>query len=191
MNAWLRAMALALLASTACSLQGCFGLLAAGAGVTALVATDRRSAGTVLEDENLELKAARLARDTYGDKVHLDVTSFNRILLLTGEAPDAATRADLVRLALGVENVRTVQTEVDIGPPSSFNSRANDSYLSSKVRARLIGGKLSPTHLKVTTEAGVVYLMGLVKHTEADDAAEIASTTSGVLKVVKVFEYQD
>jgi osmotically-inducible protein OsmY len=114
------------------------------------------------------------------------------MLLLTGEAPDAATRAEIEKIARAVENVRGVYNEIQIAGNSSLAARANDALLTSKVKARFVDAqKFNPLHVKVVTENNVVYLMGLVKRQEANDATEIARTTAGAQKVVRVFEYLD
>lgn len=174
------------------ALHGCFPAVVAGGGAAVLMAEDRRSSGTYIDDQNIEFKASRRIAEKYDDKVHLDVTSFNRFVLLVGEAPDQATKDDIGVLALGVENVRNVQNEIVIGANTSSGTRANDAYITSKVKARFVSGnKFQANHVKVVTENGVVYLMGLVKHKEGDDAADIASSTGGVQRVVKVLEYID
>ena len=158
-------------------LQGCFPLFATGMVGTGLVVTDRRTSGAQLEDEGIELRANHAVSDKFGDKVHVNATSFNRNLLLTGEAPDQATRKAVEAVVQAVPNIRSVINEVTIAGNSSFSERATDAFTTTKVRTRLL------------TEAGVVYLMGLETHAEADAASAITSTTSGVRRVVKVFEY--
>jgi osmotically-inducible protein OsmY len=120
----------------------------------------------------------------------VNVTSYNRIALVTGEVPDERARAEVEKIVLAVPNVRGVTDDLQIAGPSSFGSRTNDSYLTTKVRGRLLDTqRVSPVHVKVVSEAGVVYLMGIVTDAEADEAVEIARTTGGVRKVVKAFEY--
>jgi osmotically-inducible protein OsmY len=171
-------------------LQGCLPLMAAGAGAGVMVATDRRTSGTYLEDEGIEVRAGSRISDKYKDRVHVNLTSFNRTVLLTGEAPTAEIRADVEKLVGEVPNVRSVANEVQIAGTSSLTARGNDSFITSKVKARFVDiGKFSANHVKVVTEAGTVYLLGLVTRQEADDAVEIARTTGGVAKVVKLFEY--
>ena len=172
--------------------QGCAPLLIGGAAATgAVVATDRRTSGTMLEDENIELKAADRIRARFKDSVHVNSTSYNRMLLLTGEVPDAAAKAEVERIARGVEQVRGVYNETIVAGASSMTGRSNDSIITSKVKGRFLDSKFNALHVKVVTENSVVYLMGLVKKQEAADATEIARTTSGVQKVVRVFEYID
>ncbi|MBI1990116.1 MAG: BON domain-containing protein [Betaproteobacteria bacterium] len=172
-------------------LHGCAAAVIGGAGTAVIVGEDRRTVGTVAEDEGIELKAASRIRERFRDP-HVNVTSYNRMVLLTGEAPDAATRSEIEKVARAVENVRGVHNEIAVSGNTALSARANDSYLTSKVKARFIDQqKFNVLHVKVVTEANVVYLLGLVKRKEADDATEIARTTGGVQKVVKLFDYLD
>jgi osmotically-inducible protein OsmY len=171
-------------------LQGCLPVIAAGAGAGVLVATDRRTSGTYLEDEGIEIKASTRISDKYKDRVHVNVTSFNRTVLLTGEVPTPEIRADAEKLAGEVPNVRSVANEIQVAGISSLTARGNDSFITSKVKARFVDvNKFSANHVKVVTEASTVYLLGLVTRQEADDAVEVARTTGGVSKVIKLFEY--
>jgi osmotically-inducible protein OsmY len=174
-------------------LSGCAGLIVAGAAGTALVATDRRSVGAQADDTAIELKVGNEANSRFGTKAHASVTSFNGVVLLTGEVPDAAARDALVGFAKSTERVRAVQDELVVAPPSELGSRSNDTYLTSLVKTRFLEATstFSPTHVKVVTDRRVVYLMGIVKRSEADAAARIAASTKGVERVVKVFEYTD
>ena len=178
------------LAASAVMLQGCFpAFVGVGAGA-ALSAADRRTTGAQVEDESIELKISGHVAERFGDKVHVDVTSFNRSVLLTGEAPEEAMRAAIEKIALEVPNVRGVTNEIQIAGVPSAPARANDGYLTAKVKGRFLeADKFNPIHVKVVSEAGVVYLMGIVTEQEAADAVEIARTTGGVRKVVKIFEY--
>ena len=172
-------------------LHGCAAVVVGGAATGVMVAEDRRTVGTITEDQGIELKAANRINEKYRD-AHINVTSYNRMVLLTGEAPDAAAKGEIEKIARAVDNVRGVYNEVQIAGNSALSARANDSYLTSKVKARFVDAqKFSPLHVKVVTEAGTVYLMGLVKRQEASDATEIARTTGGVQRVVRVFEYLD
>ena len=186
------ALAAALLAA-ALLLSGCAGLIVAGAAGTALVATDRRSVGAQADDTAIELKISNEVSSRFGAKAHASVTSFNGIVLLTGEVPDAAARDALVAFVKSTERVRAVQDELVVAPPSELGSRSNDTYLTSLVKTRFLEGSktFSPTHVKVVTDRRVVYLMGIVKRSEADAAARIAASTKGVERVVKVFETTD
>ena len=171
--------------------RSCAAAVIGGAGTAVLVGEDRRTVGTVAEDQGIELKAASRIRERFKDP-HFNVTSYNRMVLLTGEAPDAATRSEIERIARAIENVRGVYNEIAVSGNTALSARANDSYLTSKVKARFIDQqKFNVIHVKVVTEANVVYLLGLVKRKEADDATEIARTTGGVQKVVKLFDYVD
>lgn len=174
------------------ALQGCFPVVAAGAGTGALMADDRRTPGIFVEDEGIEIKTANRIGDALKGEVHVNVTSFNRNVLLTGEARTAALRQEAEQIAKGVANVRDVTNEITVSALTSFASRSNDTFITSKVKVRMLdANKFSPNHVKVVTENGAVYLMGLVTRKEAEDAAEIARSTSGVQRVVKVFEYID
>jgi osmotically-inducible protein OsmY len=182
--------AIAAIAGASTLLSGCVPLVvgAAVAG-TAVVATDRRSVGVQADDEAIELKIASSINTGYGDRVHVNATCYNGIVLLTGEAPTADVVAAIGETARTTAKVRVVHNEIVVAAVSPFGSRSNDSYITSKVKSRFVeANKFSATHVKVVTDRQVFYLMGLVKRDEADNAAQIASTTSGVLRVVKLFE---
>ena len=175
-------------------LSGCALLVAAGVvsgvGTGVAMSHDRRTSGIFVEDEGIELKSSRRISEKYGSNAHINVTSYNRNVLLTGEAPSNGAKADIGDLVKDVEHVRNVINEITVGPTSTFASRSSDTLITSKVKGRFIdGGKFQVNHVKVVTENGVVYLLGLVNRKEADSAVEIAGSTSGVRKVVKVFEY--
>jgi osmotically-inducible protein OsmY len=179
----------AALALCAPILAGCFGAAAVGVGAGALMLTDRRNSETYVSDEGMEIRASNRITEKYGDKLHVNVISFNRMVLLTGEVPNEAAKADVEKIASSVPNVRSISNELAIAGPSSFGGRSNDSYITSKVKARFVdANKFSPNHVKVITEAGVVFLLGLVTQAEANAAVEITRTTGGVQKVVRVFE---
>ncbi|HTJ54424.1 MAG TPA: BON domain-containing protein [Nitrosospira sp.] len=164
--------------------------VATGVGTGVAMSNDRRTSGIFVEDEGIEMKSGRRISEKYGSNVHINVTSYNRNVLLTGEAPSDAAKADIGNLVKGVENVRNVINEISVGPTSTYGSRSSDTLITSKVKGRFIDvGKFQVNHVKVITENGVVYLLGLVNRKEADNAVEIAGSTSGVRKVVKVFEY--
>lgn len=171
-------------------LGACAPLVVGGAAVgTALVVTDRRTAGTQLEDQAIELKARNRARDVIGERGHVNFTSYNRVLLLTGEVPTEADRSAVERAVAGVENLRSVVNEVAVMGNSSLTARSNDAVLTSKVKATFIDARdLEANAVKVVTERGVVYLMGRVTEREAARAAEIARSVAGVQKVVRVVE---
>ncbi len=172
-------------------LSGCVAAVVGGAGTAAVIGEDRRTVGTVTEDRGIELKAENRINDKFKD-AHINVTSFSRMALLTGEAPDAAAKSEIDKIVRAVENVRGVYNEITVAGVTALSARTNDSFITSKVKARFVDQrKFNAIHVKVVTEAGVVYLLGLVKHQEADDAVEITRTTSGVQRVVKLFEYID
>ena len=186
----LRIITLALTIALPPLLQGCLPVVAAGAGAGVLVATDRRTSGTYLEDEGIEVKTGGRISDKYKDRVHINITSYNRTVLLTGEVPTAEIKADIEKIAGEVTNVKSVANEVQVAAITSLSARGNDGYITSKVKARFVdANKFSANHVKVVTEAGAVYLLGMVTRQEADDAVEVARTTGGVIKVVKLFEY--
>ena len=187
----MRTILLAALALSMAMLQGCVPLVIGGAGAAAYSSLeDRRTTGTQIDDESIEVRASNRISDRYGSTVHVNVTSYNRIALLTGEVPDEPTKTTVEKIVRAVPNVRDVTNDLQVAGISSMVSRGNDSYLTSKVRGRLLDTKrVRPVHLKVVSEAGVVYLMGVVTEAEADEAVEIVRNTGGVRKVVKVFEY--
>lgn len=175
------------------ALQGCVPLFAAGAvGTGALIAEDRRTSGTYLDDEGIELKAIARINDKFPDDTHVNATSYNKVLLLTGEAPTEDARLEIGNIAKAIDGVRYVVNEIAIKPTSSLSERSADTYTTSRVKTRFIDArKFQVNHVKVVTEAGVVYLMGLVTKQEGKDAADIASKTPKVAKVVTLFEYVD
>jgi osmotically-inducible protein OsmY len=165
-------------------------IVAAGVGATALVATDRRTTGAQVDDQSIELKVTTAAGSSWGDSVHLNVTSYNGQALLTGEAPSTEIKDEITRLATTTEKVKSVSNEMVVGPTADLGARTNDSYLTSMVKTRFLDSdKFSATHVKVVTERSVVYLMGIVSREEGEAAGRIAATTSGVTMVVKLFEY--
>jgi osmotically-inducible protein OsmY len=185
----MKRLAFLLLALPLLLLAGC-PVAIIGGGVAAVSAIeDRRTSGTMIDDDGIESQMRRTVRERYGDNTHVSVTSFNRSVLLTGEVPDEARRAEIEKLVREVANVRGVTNDLQIGPPSSLGARANDSLITTRVKARLLdSNKVNPIHVKVVTEAGVVYLMGIVTEQEANDAVDVARTTGSVIKVVRIFE---
>ena len=171
-------------------LGGCELALIGAATAAYSIAEDRRTSGTQVEDETIQVRAQSRVGDRFGDKVHVNVISFNRMALITGEAPDESMRSEIGRIVLGVPNVKSISNEVQLAAPTPRASRINDEIITTKIKGRLIDNeRLSVAHIKVVTEAGVVFLLGLVTEQEAAQAVEIARTTGGVLKVVKLFEY--
>jgi osmotically-inducible protein OsmY len=183
----LRVLTLALASAT---LSGCAALVVGGAAVgTALMVTDRRTSGAVLEDQAIELKAMNRVRDALGERGHVNPTSYNRTLLLTGEVPGEAERTAAERAVAGIDNLKGVVNELAVMGNTSLTARSNDSILTGKVKASFVDAKdLQANAVKVVTERGTVYLMGRVTEREATRATELARGVSGVQKVVRVFE---
>lgn len=171
-------------------LQGCAAVAVGGAAVGTSMATDRRTAGAYVGDQEIELRAMRdLGEALPQATVGIAATSFNRQVLLTGQVPDEATRARAAAVVKAIPEVRTVFNELVVSSVASATSYANDASITSKVKTRLWGDEGAPgTKIKVKTESGVVYLMGLVTQAEASAATEVTRTTSGVTRVVTLFE---
>lgn len=194
MNPTHKQLALKLILATIFTTQltACFPVVVAGAAAGGAVAADRRTSGIYVEDENIELKAVKKMETNLGENAHVNVTSYNRNILLTGEVPDAAAKLKAEALVKEIENIRVITNEIAVGPKSSIGSRSNDSYLTSKVKGQFVTeNKFPANYVKVVTENSVVYLLGIVNKAEADAAVEIARNTDGVSKVVKVFEYMN
>jgi osmotically-inducible protein OsmY len=181
----------ALLLVSAAALQACAeALIVGGVAAGVVMAADRRQTEVMFSDQRIEFNAGSRIDDALKGEGHINVTSYNYTVLLTGEVPTAQAKADAEKAALEVQNVKTVVNELQIAGTSSTASRSNDAYITSKVKSNFLGNeKFKPTDIKVVTEAGVVYLLGLVTRDEADAATEIARGTGGVQKVVRVFEY--
>lgn len=176
-------------ASMVTALSACAPMIIGGAVVGSMMAIDRRTAGTQIEDEGIELRAASALRTTLGDRVHVNITSFNRQVLLTGEALTALDRQQVEQVVGKVENVRSVVNEVAVMGHTSLSQRSSDVLVTSKVKAGLVDARdMSVNAFKVVTERGTTYLMGRVTKREADRATEIARSAGGVLKVVRVLE---
>ena len=175
-------------------LNGCAALVVGGAATGANVAHDRRTTGTFIEDEAIELKSLKaiLEDKEVSSQTHLNVTSFNTIVLVSGEAPTEELRQRAIQLVRNIDKVSHVHDEITIAGPSSLMSRSGDTFITTKVKTKLIAEKnLDGTHVKVVTENGVVYLMGLLNREDANRATEIARQTGGVQKVVKLFQYRE
>jgi len=171
------------------SLTACFPVMVGGAVMGGLVATDRRTPGAQLEDEGIELRAASRIRDNLGDRAHVNVTSYNRRVLLTGEVPSEQDRQLVEQVVSRVENAQSVVNELAVLGNSSLTQRSTDTLVTGRVKAGFVDAKdLFANSLKVVTERGTVYLMGRVTQREADHATDITRSTSGVQKVVRVFE---
>lgn len=180
----------AFILSLSTQLSGCVAAVAGGAAAGGAVALDRRTAGIYVEDENVEIKASQQIRKTLGEEAHVNVTSYNLNVLLTGEVPNQEAKTEAENIVKAIENVKNVTNEIVIGPKTSISDRANDAYLTSVVKGNFVAEKgFAANSVKIVTEASVVYLMGIVTTREANLATEIARTTNGVAKVVKVFEY--
>jgi osmotically-inducible protein OsmY len=174
-------------------ITGCAGVAIGGAATTAVVHQDARTTGTFVEDQAIEFKALKALRDDVElkEQTHIGVTSYNQVVLLTGQAPTEDLRSRAIKLVSEITKVRHIHNEITIAAPSSMMSRTNDGVLTTKVKSKLFASDdLSGLQIKVVSEAGTVYLMGLVSNEVGDTAAQIASTTGGVQRVVKLFESQ-
>ncbi|QBQ53430.1 division/outer membrane stress-associated lipid-binding lipoprotein [Nitrosococcus wardiae] len=176
--------------------QGCAAVVAtgvvAGAATGISTAYDRRTFGTVIDDQSIELKASATLRndEVLHDSAHINVTSYNGMVLLTGETPNQELKKRATELIQPIPNIKQIYNELDILAPSSLVSRSNDSWITTKVKTKIAAEKgVNPTRVKVVTERGTVYLMGLVTAREAELATTIARHTQGVQRVVKIFEY--
>ena len=173
-------------------LTACVPVIVGGAAAGGAMAADRRTSGTYIEDQAIELKAGKAISDNLKDNVHANVTSYNRQVLITGEVSDEANKKKAESLVKPIENVASIKNYLEIAKKSSLSTRTNDAYITSKVKANFLKeNKFAANYVKVVTESGTVYLLGLVTHKEANDAVEIARSIGGVKTVVKVFEYID
>lgn len=173
----------------AAGLSACAPLLVGGAVVTGMSAADRRTTGTQIEDERIESRGATRIREHLGERVHINITSYNRQVLLTGEVPNEQDKQLAEQVVSRVENVRSITNELGVQSHSTLTQRSSDALVTGRVKANLIDAKdLNSTAFKVVTERGAVYLMGRVTAREADRATDIARRTSGVQKVVRLFE---
>lgn len=193
MNFSTKILSAAVLAATlSTQLAACVPVIVGGAAAGGAMAADRRTSGIYVEDENIELKASKSIEDAIGEEGHVNITSYNRNVLLTGEVPNEAGKARSETIVKEITNVRSVTNELAVMPRTSVSSRGNDTYLTSIVKAKFVAdGRFPANVVKVVSENSVVYLMGIVSHAEAQYATEIASNTDGVTKVVKVFEYNN
>ena len=183
-------IALLAAATLVTGLSACAPLIVGGAMVGGvMMALDRRTSGTQVEDQSIELKAANRIKDTLGERGHVSVTSFNRMVLLTGEVPSEQDKQAVELAVSRIENVKSIVNEVAVMGNSSFGSRSNDVILSGKVKATFVDARdIQANAYKVVVERGVVYLMGIVTEREANRASDLARSVSGVQKVVRVFE---
>lgn len=186
----MRALACLLALLGAALATGCAPVLVgAGAAGALSMSEDRRSSGAQLDDQSIEWRSSSRIGERFGSKVHVNVTSYNRNVLLTGEVPDERTRGEIDKLVRAVPSVQATTNELVVAEPTSLGSRTTDSYITSKIKTRFLdAATFSALNVKVVTEAGVVYLLGTVTEKESAEAVEIARTTGGVRKVVKMFE---
>lgn len=176
-------------ASLGGALSACAPLMVGGVVMGSLMATDRRTSGAQVEDQGIELRAASRIRENLGDRVHVNITSYNRQVLLTGEVPSAQDKQLVEQVVARVENVRVVVNELAVLGASTLTQRSSDTLVTGKVKANLLDAKdLFANAFKVVTERGTTYLMGRVTQREADRATEITRRTGGVQKVVRVLE---
>jgi len=177
------------LVASAAGLSACFPLVMGGAVVGGMMATDRRTSGTQVEDEGIELRASSRIRENLGDRVHVNVTSYNRQVLITGEVPSAQDKQLVEKVVAGVDNVRNIVNELAILGNSTLTQRSSDTLVTGKVKAALVDAKdLFASAFKVVTERGVTYVMGRVTQREANRATEVITGVSGVQRLVRVFE---
>lgn len=182
-------LTLVLAASTLTTLTACFPLAVGGAVVGSMVATDRRTTGTVVEDEGIELRATSRIREALGERGHVNVASYNRQVLLTGEVPSAQDKQLVEQIVTGVDNVRHIVNELAVMGNSTLTQRSSDSLVTGRVKASLVDAKeLSANAFKIVTERGTTYVMGRVTAREAKMATDVISSTSGVQKVVRILE---
>jgi osmotically-inducible protein OsmY len=181
---------LAVVAVSAALLSGCAPLLIGGAVVGgAMVATDRRTTGSQVDDETIELKANNRMNEAFGERARVSTTSYNRMVLLTGEVPAEADKTTAEQVVARVDNVQSVVNELTVGPINTFSEKTKDAFVTAKVKASLIDAKdVFANSIKVITHRGTVYLMGRVTEREATRASEIARGVGGVVKVIRVFE---
>lgn len=175
-------------------LQGCATAVITGAATGASIAHDRRTAGAVIDDQGIEFKAASaiFRNKAIYNQAHINVTSYNGTVLLTGEVMTEQLKQQVYDLVRVLPKVRTIHNELIIAAPSAIPSRSSDAWITSKVKTKITAEKgLDPFFIKVVTEHGIVYLMGIVTRAEAQKAVNIVSTSAGVQRVVKIFEYSD
>ena len=180
--------------AAASQLSGCAAIAVGSVAATASVAHDRRTTGTFIEDQSIELKAAKalFSNKELNSQVHVNVISYNNLVLVSGEAPTEELRNQVIDIVRNIEKVRRVFDEITIAAPSSLMSRSSDSLITAKVKTRLLSVRdFDGTRVKVVTENGVVYLMGLLNQTESENVTGLTRKVGGVQKVVKLFEVRD
>jgi osmotically-inducible protein OsmY len=178
-----------LLAGSLAALSGCFPVIVGGAVMGGLVATDRRTSGTVVEDEGIELRASSRIRENLGERVHININSYNRQVLMTGEVPTAQDKQLAEKVVSGVDNVRNIVNELAVMGNSTLTQRSSDTLVTGRVKAALVDAKdLFANSFKITTERGTTYVMGRVTAREAKRATDVISGTTGVQRVVRILE---
>ncbi|MDR0214268.1 MAG: BON domain-containing protein [Comamonas sp.] len=188
---WTRtACAVLTVAALGGALSGCIALVGGGAAVAGMSAVDRRTTGTQVEDQGIELRAGNRIAEVMGDKARVSVTSYNRVVLLTGQAGNATDQAAIEKLVREQSTVRNVYNEIEVAPfTATLGQRSKDTMITGQVKASLVNAKdISSSAIKVVTENNVVYLMGIVTPRESKRAAEIARGVNDVAKVVRLFE---
>jgi len=179
-------------AAVLAALPGCAPVVVVGLGAGVLMGADRRTSGSYLEDSKIETHAASQIFGQYKDTVHVNVTSFNRQVLITGEVPSEADKAGVANIVNGEPNIQSISNELLVSAPSGLATRSNDGLITSNIKLRFLSNKIfQPDHVKVVTENNVVFLMGLVYRKEAEAATDIARNSKGVERVVTLFEYLD
>lgn len=188
-----RVISLLSLALLSISLQGCFPIVAAGVGTAGvLLVNDRRAKAVYVDDQKIETGAFQRIDTQIKSVMHVNVTSFNHSVLISGEVPDESVKAEIGGIISGIEKVRNVSNELAVSANSSLASRSKDSLITSNVKLRFMKDKhFNSEHIKVVTENGTVFLMGIVNRAEADAATEVTRTTQGVQRVIRMFEYLD
>ena len=179
-----------LCAALLASLAGCFPLVVGGVAMGAAATADRRTLGAQTEDKSITVKAEMRLNKLGGDLAHINIASFNRKVLITGEVPDQSTKAAAEREVRAIEGVQTVYNELEIGAPATYTARSSDAMVTTKVKASLVEmNTISAASFKVVTENGTVFLMGRVTQREGDVATDVTKSVTGVQRVVKLFEY--
>jgi len=185
-------LAAAVVTAAVSLLSGCAPLVIGGAATVVMMAEDRRSSGVFVDDENIENRALLRVKSRFNNQVHINITSYNRQVLISGEAASEAVKKGVEEEVATVAGIKRIFNEMSVGTQAGVMSVSNDARLTTVVKTRFLeANRFQPNHVKVVTEAGVVYLMGIVKRSEADAAAQLASTTAGVSRVVRLFEYLD
>lgn len=175
-------------------LQGCAAAIVTGAATGVSMAHDRRSSGSVIDDQGIEFKSSSALfsnKDIYNQS-HINVTSYNGIVLITGETPTEELKQKITSVIRAIPKVRRIHNELLIAAPSALPSRSSDSWITSKIKTKMTTNPdIDPFYIKVVTEHGIVYLMGILSHAEANNAVAVVTQSAGVQRVIKIFEYTD